>query len=193
MRYEHEITCRIVPDNTPLIIRHCSKCNKSMEFYCSEKFRVNSNGARSDIWLIYKCTKCDSTWKATIAKGIKPNDLPPDKFDRFTHNDPDLAWEYAFNRSFLKQQSCGIDYSGVKYRVEGAENLKFPLLLRMRCDYDFDLKLSKFLAGVLGVSVGQVKKLAKAGAIKTVPECDVLRCKIRGDVMCAIQATSENL
>lgn len=185
MRYDNEATCCIVPENTPAIIRHCGKCNKNMKFYSGQKFRVNSNGARSDIWLIYKCEKCDSTWKLPIAKGIRPNES--ENFDRFLNNDPNLARDFAFNRSFLKQQNCVIEYASVKYRTESAENLKFPLLLRVKSLYTFDLKLSRFLADLLGISVGRVKKLAESGAIKTIPECDVLKHKIRGDVSVFIE------
>jgi len=132
-----------------------------MEFYCSEKFRVNSNGSRSDIWLIYKCLKCDATRKLTIAKGIKPSDLPEGEFDRFTNNDRELAWKYAFDRSFLKRQSCVIEYANIKYSVKGFElaNNDLPLLIHLKSVYIFDLKLSKFLANLLGISVGKVKTL----------------------------------
>ncbi|MCL2357586.1 MAG: DUF1062 domain-containing protein [Defluviitaleaceae bacterium] len=196
-----EKTVRIVPENAPAIIRHCGKCNKNMKFVCSNKFRVNSNGARSDIWLIYKCEKCDSTWKLPISKGIKPGDS--ENFDRFICNDPDLAREYAFNRGFLKQQSCVVDCADVKYTVEcapdgavadaveytleGAKNLTLPVLLHVESVFTFDLKLSKFLADLFGISVGRVKKLAQCGAIYTVPECDPAKHKIRGNIDVFVQ------
>jgi hypothetical protein len=153
-----------------------------MEFYCSEKFRVNSNGARSDIWLIYKCTKCDSTWKLPISKGIKPSDLPPGKFERFINNDAVLAWEYAFDRGFLKRQNCTVEYANVKYSHSCVGNLDFPLQLHVKSAYTFDLKLVKFLAGFLSISVQRVKRLAESSEIRTVPECGILKHKIRGDI-----------
>ena len=182
MHAKNEINCRIVPDSTPMVIRHCSKCNKKMGFYCSEKFRINSNGAKIDIWLIYKCSKCDTTWKLTIAKGTKPHDVPADKYEKYTNNDAALAWEYAFDRGFLKQQSCEVDYSHINYSVEssGAVSCELPLLIRLKSAFTFDLKLSKFLAGVLNISASQLKALG--GKITTSPECDIVKHKIRGDI-----------
>ena len=189
-RSYNEITCCIVPNNTPAIIRYCSKCNKNMEFYCSEKFRLNGNHTRIDIWLIYKCIKCDTTWKLTIAKGIKSHDLTAERFDQFTNNDKGLAWQYAFDRGFLKQQSCVIEYVNVGYSVEGIEirDQDFPLLIRLKSAYTFDLKLGKFLAGIFGISIGSLRKLVDKRLITTIPECDIMRYKIRVDLDIFVQS-----
>jgi len=180
----NEATWRIVPTGTPLIIRHCSKCNRKMEFYCSEKFRMNGNHTRIDIWLIYKCTKCDTTLKLTIDKGIKPHDISSELFDQFTHNDVNLAWKYAFDRNFLKQNACVVKYSDVEYHVEGFEpcDLCRPLLVHLKSEYMFNLKLSTFLAGVLGISVGKLKHMVDDGLITASPACDIIKYRIKADV-----------
>jgi hypothetical protein len=108
--------------------------------------------------------------------------LPPRKFERFINNDAALAWEYAFDRGFLKRQNCTVEYTNVKYSYSNAENLYFPMLLHMKSAYTFDLKLVKFLAGFLGISAQRVKKLVESGEIKTIPECDIVKHKIRGDI-----------
>ena len=173
---------RIVPTGTPVIIRRCSKCNRKIEYYCSEKFRVNANQARVDIWLIYKCTKCDSTWKLTIEKGVRPRDIPAELFERFISNDKALAWQYAFDRRFLKENACVVDYAGVEYSVEGLEAFDGPLLVRLESPYIFELKLSAVLAKVLCVSVGQVKKLVEKGAISAAPDIDIMKYRIKSDL-----------
>ena len=175
-------TWRIMPTNTPVIIRHCSKCNRKSEYYCSEKFRVNANQARVDIWLIYKCHKCDSTWKLTIKKGIRPRDIPAELFERFIVNDKCLAWQYAFDRNFIKQNSCVIDYDSVEYAVEGFEAFDGPTLVRVESPYTFDLKLSALLAKLLCLSVGQIKKLTESGAISAGPEIDIKKYRIKSDL-----------
>jgi len=116
-----ETTWYIVPTITPNILRHCSKCNRKMPYYCSEKFRANANQSRVDIWLIYKCTKCDNTWKLTLYKGMRPHELPEGLFDKFVNNDVNLAWQYAFNRNFLKQHGYTVDYTNVDYTVHQNE------------------------------------------------------------------------
>ena len=174
----------IIPTNTPLVIRHCSKCGRTKEFYCSEKFRLNGRHTKIDIWLIYKCTKCDTTWKSTIKRGIKPHDLPQHIFDKFTNNDKKLAWKYAFDRQLLKQNECEILYSDVKYDVEGFNEKDFenPLQIRVNSVYMFELKLSTFLAGRLSISVNKLKKLVQSGCVKTTPEYDIMKYRIRADI-----------
>jgi len=173
-----------MPTSTPRIIRQCSKCNKKMDFYCSEKFRMNGNHTRIDIWLIYKCTKCDTTLKLTIDKGIKPHDISPVLFDKFTHNDAQLAWDYAFDRSFIRQNACVANYTNIDYIVEGIalRPLLQPLRVHLKSPYIFDLKLSTLLAGVLGISVGKLRGLVDEGLITTCPPGNVMKLRIKTDL-----------
>ena len=182
MKEYAKATWHIVPANTPDIIRHCSKCNGKSEYYCSEKFRVNANGARVDIWLIYKCRKCDSTWKLAIHKGINPHKLPAGRFDLFIDNDKALAWHYAFDKHLLKQNSCVADYTSVKYSVEGYDKHSGPQIVRIRCAYNFDLKLVTLLTYVLDTTAGEIKKCVEAGVISAPPDINIVRHRIKGDV-----------
>jgi len=174
----NETTWRIIPTNTPRVIKHCNKCNKKMGFYCSEKFRLNSNAQKVDIWLIYKCEKCDTTWKLSLMRGIKPGDLTPQLFDKLTNNDKELAWKYAFDRQLLKQSGCVIDYSYVEYYVDAPVQ---DTCVHISSQYFFDLKLSTFLADRLGLSVGEVRKLAQQNLISTSIDCDIMKYRIRTD------------
>jgi len=179
----------IIPDKTPLVIRNCSKCGRKKEFYSSDKFRLNGRHTKIDIWLIYKCIKCDTTWKLTIKKGIKPHDLTTELFDRFTNNDKDLAWQYAFDRHLLKQNGCEIQYADINYTVDGfdLQDLNSPLLIHIKNQYLFELKLSALLANKLEVSINQIKRLADSGAIKTSLECDIMKYRIRTDLDVCLQ------
>ena len=181
----NEVTWHIVPKNPPLVIRHCSKCNKKMEYYCSEKFRMNGNHTRIDIWLIYKCSKCDKTLKLTIDKGIKPHDISTELFDSYTHNDENLAWDYAFDRDFLRKNDCVIEYKNVMYYVEGLQpqtTWESNLTIHLKSKYFFDLKLSVLLAGVLGISVSKLRRIVEAGLITASPLCDIMKYRIRSDM-----------
>jgi len=155
-----------------------------MPYYCSKKFRVNANQSRVDIWLIYKCTKCDKTLKLSIYKGIRPHDLPSGLFDKFIVNDEVLAWKYAFDRNFLRQHDCVIDYTNVGYIIDGAGAYDCckPLALLVSNPLCFDLKLCALLAMGLGLSVSKIKKLVKMGIISTSPEVDIVKHKIVDDI-----------
>ncbi|WP_099371564.1 DUF1062 domain-containing protein [Sphingobacterium sp. 1.A.5] len=60
-----EFKLEVIVKNTPLLKKKCSRCD-SYRYYCSERFRGNAQKKNIDIWLIYKCTNCDSTYNATI-------------------------------------------------------------------------------------------------------------------------------
>jgi hypothetical protein len=77
-----------------------------------------------------------------------------------------------------------VDYRDVKYDVEGFERPdgSRPLLVHLKSAYIFNLKLSVFLAGALGVSVNKIKDMAHAGLISASPACDGMKCKIKSDM-----------
>lgn len=116
-------------------------------------------------------------------RGIKPNDLTPELFNRLTNNDRELAWEYAFDRQLLKQSGCVVDYSGVRYSVEGPkwQDLEKPLYVQIKSRYFYDLKLSTFLAEQLGVSVSQLRKYVEQKLIAVSFDCDIMKYRIRND------------
>lgn len=187
-----EVTWRIVPQNTPSVMRHCSKCNRKMPYNCSEKFRMNSNAARVDIWLIYKCSKCDNTLKLAIHKGVHPQDISREQFNRFTHNDAKLAWDYAFNRNFLKQNECVVQYGDVAYDIEGFVPQKWdtPITVYLKSEHFFELKLSALLARALGISIGKLRGIVQAGLISVDPLRDVMKYRIKSDIDILIQPHS---
>ena len=191
----NEVTWYVVPKNMPLIIRHCSKCNQKMKYYCSEKFRMNGNHTRIDIWLIYKCSKCDTTLKLTIDKGIKPHDITKELFDQFTHNDIKLAWDYAFDRTFLKKNDCVIQYTDVMYSIEGfvPQSWSNYLTIHLKSQYFFDLKLSVLLAGAFGISISRLRRIVDGGLITVNPLCDIMKYRIKSDLVISIQPLDEIL
>lgn len=77
---------------------------------CSGKFRVNANGRRLDIWLIYRCEKCGHTLNVPIYERVPPDKLEPKIYEGFLDNDRGLWMKYAGDRGFLK----GLGYETVK-------------------------------------------------------------------------------
>jgi hypothetical protein len=137
--------------------------------------------------------KCDTTLKLTIDKGIKPHDISSVLFDQFTHNDVKLAWKYAFDKNFLKQNACIAKYTDIDYHVDGFEphNLDSSILIHLKSTYLFDLKLSAFLAGVLGISIGKLREIVDSGLITAYPECDIIKHRIKSDIDIFMQPLNE--
>ncbi|MGT2464890.1 hypothetical protein ACVOMV_04880 [Mesorhizobium atlanticum] len=57
----------IAPAIAPRPLINCNRCGDIKPYRCSKKFRVNANGKRIDVWLIYRFA-----WAATTP-GISPS------------------------------------------------------------------------------------------------------------------------
>lgn len=85
------------------VYHRCGGCGKKQEFINSRKFRVNANGNRVDVWLIYRCKKCKHSWNLTIYERVRPSKIAPEDYIRFLENDWELALAYGQDLSFLKK------------------------------------------------------------------------------------------
>lgn len=88
------------------VYHRCGGCGKRQEFVNSGKFRVNANGNRVDVWLIYRCRKCKHSWNLTIYERVKPSRIVPDEYESFMDNDSSLAKQYGNNINFLKRNNA---------------------------------------------------------------------------------------
>lgn len=89
--------------NSIKILHKCSGCGKKMHFVNTGRFRVNANGNKVDIWLIYQCVKCKHSLNLTVYERRKPNHIPQEEYRRFLENDEDLALQYGNDKAFLKR------------------------------------------------------------------------------------------
>ncbi len=85
------------------IYHRCGGCGKKREFVNSGKFRVNANGNRVDVWLIYRCKKCRHSWNLAIYERVRPSRISRTDFELFMENDDGLALKYGNDINFLKQ------------------------------------------------------------------------------------------
>ncbi len=79
-----------------------------MEFLNSGKFRVNFNGGRMDVWLIFRCKKCRHSWNLPIHERVKRTYLPPEELEHFLQNDPEWAQKYGGDPVLLKRNGAEI-------------------------------------------------------------------------------------
>lgn len=75
----------------PLAIKYCKRCGKKTEHVCFELFRVNAQRKYLDIWLIYRCSNCDSIWNMTIYSRINPKSIAPEVLEGFFGNHGELV------------------------------------------------------------------------------------------------------
>ncbi len=160
----------------PLLIRKCNRCNNN-SFYCSEKFRINAHKKNIDVWLIYKCVKCDSTYNMTILHRTKIESIDKDLFDKFSKNNLEVAWKYAFFQEAARKNNVKLDYGSVEYEIDDDNNSIGDILnvdneivsIKIKYPFDFRLKLSSVIRMCFNLSANQLNQLieAKVVSIKT--------------------------
>lgn len=187
---ETTFTWEIKVKNCPLLIKKCSHCD-SDRFYCSDKFRMNAQKKNIDVWLIYRCVKCDNTCNLTLVSRSKPDLIDKSLFHSFSVNDKEVAWQYAFSAELERKNNMKLDYGSVEYEVissispEDIQNLSDEVIsIRIKCDFDFNLKLSSLVRRCLSLSANQVKRLFEQNAISTSASQPLQKQKVRnGDVI----------
>lgn len=98
MTRKHRIKWLVVPKELPAVLRRCPKCGKKTEYENSGKFRVNANGSLLDIWLIYRCESCETSWNMAVYERIAAKDLDSGEYMGFLSNDAALAARYGSSR-----------------------------------------------------------------------------------------------
>ena len=158
--------------NTPLLKRKCSHCDND-RFYCSEKFRMNAQKRNIDIWLIYRCVKCDSTYNMTIISRTKPELINKDLFNKFSENNTEVAWAYAFSHETSRKNNVELDFDSVEYDIQSddisvEDILNFDseiVTFKIKYPFDFNLKLSSVIRICLKLSANELNKLMEAKVI----------------------------
>jgi len=169
---QKKYTWAVSPNNTPLLKKSCSHCD-SKQFYCSEKFRINAQKKNVDVWLIYRCVKCDSTYNLTIFSRTRPTAIDSILFNKFQNNNTELAWKYAFSEEMRKKNKVEADLTTVSYALQYDQISSDELqslnkrILTFEVDYpfDFQLRLSSLIRTCLNLSSRQLDQLITQEAI----------------------------
>lgn len=174
----------LVPENLPIIKRSCSKCNEKTNYINSEKFRINANKNSIDIWLIFKCEKCKSTWNMTIFERIKPYSISKNEYVKFLSNDKKLVREYAFNSSIYCKNKAEVILEHMKYRLvqrklETYDIKENELVIEFVCKYPIELRVDKLLSDILGISRSKIKDMHKKGVVFIKDDKNSLNIKVR--------------
>lgn len=190
---ETTITWEVKVKNTPLLIKKCSHCD-SDRFYCSDKFRMNAQKKNIDVWLIYRCVKCDNTCNLTLLSRSKPDLIDKTLFHSFSMNDKDAAWKYAFSTEMERKNNLRLDYGSVEYEVvpdtslEDLLNLSNEVIkIHIKCEFEFDLKLSSLIRRCFSLSANQVKRMFEDGIITISSNKPPQKHKVKDGDMILIQ------
>lgn len=161
---------RIIPTNSPLIIRNCSKCGQKSEYINTGNFRVNANGNNLDVWLIYQCNKCKTTYNLSIYERISPNKIPKSEYEKFLANDIDLALQYSLNKDVLRKNKAQAVLDMVEFVIAGDTAMEgLPqhnsVTVEIINPYNLPIRTLRLIASQLNLSRSKVRRLIEQGII----------------------------
>ena len=172
MSYLKKIEYRIVPSESFSVIRNCSGCGVKACYKNTKRFRVNANGNKLDVWLIYQCEKCKHTLNLTIYERQKATAVPEDEYKRFLSNDEKLAEEYGRNFPFFRKNKAEVDSENLAYQyiklqeIEDNIHAEEHVQIIIQNPYGLKIRPEKQIAEVLELSRSSVKKKMEQEEIK---------------------------
>ena len=175
MSYIKKIEYEVVPQESFSVIRNCPGCGVKTNYRNTKRFRVNANGNRLDVWLIYQCEKCKHALNRTVYERQKAAIIPKDEYQHFLSNDEETAEKYGMNFDFFRKNKADVDMDDITYRyIKLQESSSGPAdkiacheqtLIHIQNPYGLKIRPEKQIAEVLELSRSQVVKLLDRKAI----------------------------
>lgn len=172
MSYLKKIEYEITLKDSFWVVRNCPKCGRKTHYINTKKFRVNANGNKLDVWLIYQCAECKQTLNLAIYERRKASSIPREEYQCFLGNDEQLAERYGQSMQLFRENKADIDWGRLQYgivkvheSIEGGEGRE-RILVTVKNPDGLKIRLEKQIAMVLGLSRDQVKKLTVKGEIE---------------------------
>ena len=182
MNYHKRIELEIEPVSSPQIIRNCSKCGGKSHFSNTGNFRVNANGNCIDIWLIYACCQCKTTYNMTLFERIPQNELRKEAYEQFLANDKSLAMSYGCDNQIFRKNKVEVDWENITYIIsekileeEYQENQAFQEhqnVLKIKFIYPLKIRIDKLFAEYFNISRTKVKQLIEEKMIMALDSCN---------------------
>ncbi len=173
MSYLKKIEYEIVLKDSFLVIRNCPKCGRKTYFKNTKRFRINANGNKLDIWLIYQCEECKHTLNLAIYERQKISSIPKEEYRCFLDNNEQLAQMYGKNVQLFRKNKADIDFEKVNYDLvklhettEYGDNFEDQIVIAINNPYQLKIRPEKQIAEALGLSRSQVKSLLEKGEIE---------------------------
>lgn len=189
MSYFREIKYVIKPEESFTILRNCSGCGSKAVFHNTNCFRVNANGNKIDVWLIYQCSKCKHTFNLTIYERRRPESIEQQEYEEYLSNSSELALEYGTNSQFFARNKAEVDWANIKYMIVREESTKAEDdqlfrkgdLLAISNRYGLKIRTDKVVSEVLKLSRSKIKGLEESGIINVTEDKQEHKIIIRFD------------
>jgi len=157
------------------------------EFASSGCFRVNGQKKSLDVWLIYKCSICDTTWNLTVLSRVAPRSIPSDVLHGFHNNDSDLAMYHATDAGLIRRNGAEprqpeIDIIGTDVHCD--ESVR----IRLSSKYPINIKIEALMRKKVGLSHSEIDRLLSNGKLICVSGHDIKKHKLLGEVVVELNA-----
>lgn len=172
--------------STPTAVRYCKHCGAKTTFASSGLFRVNAQQKALDIWLIFKCAKCDTTWNLTLFSRVNPHCLSPNLLQGFHANDFELAMQYATDAALIKRNGAELGIPEVEILGEEID-LTEPIHIELTAEWPSEYKTAAALRSKLGLSRAEFERLCESGKIVCVSGQNLKKCKLSGTIIIEIR------
>lgn len=198
MSYLKGETWTLTPVSSYKIIRNCPKCGTRSLFQSTGNFRINANKKCVDIWLIYQCEKCRSTYNLTIFERVSPKKLPEGFYKKFQENNNALALEIGTAKEIFEKNRAVVKEESISYIVT-KENTEIPVSLqaleengRIICIQNpngLKIRVDKFLAEQLSISRSKVKHLIADGLLQGSQREDLEKIHLGSSLLILLKTT----
>lgn len=132
-------TVTVTSTAAPTIRWRCPTCHRPETFASSDRFRANANGKLVDIWLVYRCRRCEATKNITVVERTPVRRVPPALLRAAEDNDATTARRVARDIDLLRRNGAAVA-EGDTWRLDasaganGRLRLVFPEPLLVRLD-----------------------------------------------------------
>lgn len=133
----------------------CTRC-PSHGLESTGRFRVNANGARHDVWLVYRCPACGARRKRRLHHRVREG-ASPVPLDAYRRDDPELAERHAFELCAGEPAPYAVERPPLPRGGPLEATIVQPRFCAVRWD--------RFLARELGWSRTRVARAWGSGAI----------------------------
>jgi len=163
--FMHTVQWTIFVRNLPLIMKSCPRCGCE-RYENSGRFRVNANGGKLDVWVVFRCAACKSTWNMRVYDRVDCACLPRNEYSALMQNDPLHMRRIAFDRATLLRSHVSIDFGSADLQIDGFDIPSGEAAdVTLVSEYYLDLPVCAVIAKKLGVSNSRVKRLESNGSL----------------------------
>lgn len=168
MSYLTKTEYKILPIEAYRIIRGCAGCGGKASYRSTGNFRINANGNRIDVWLIYQCEKCRHTYNLPIYERVRPAEIPEREYTCLMENDAQMALRLGTDRQLFARCRAEIDWEAVYWKAVPKERPEQDTeqILLLDNPYELKLRTDKVVAQILGLTRNKVRQLGEQDKIR---------------------------